>query len=285
MQTRASPNPDKCLLQLHTDLPIHLSPAVDPRHSCPCQHCTGAAALGPPVCVLSTAKYLGARVSSIASSSADCNYRYSQASGATSSLFPVFTNPAVPIKRRLDVYSQIVLAILLYGCESQVYTPAQIVKLNSLHYRVLRKMFGIKSSYYHRVLNPSQQKCSNDYLPSLAFRHAPRLLIPSQRISFQRLRYLGHILRRFDYVEHKMSFHPSHSLRRLSSPIRPGRPGTHWPELALAEAYHRGLRMQQHQRPSTQDVHHPIYQLATTAAVQQHFGPSVSDWYDTARIY
>ena len=46
-------SPDKCqLLQLHTDLPTHLSPAVDPHHPCPCQHRTGAAALGAPLCVL-----------------------------------------------------------------------------------------------------------------------------------------------------------------------------------------------------------------------------------------
>ena len=279
-------NPEKCqLLQIHTNLPIHLSPAVDPQHPCPCHHCTGAEALGAPLRVLDTAKYLGARISSDASSTADCNYRYSQASGAISSLFPVFTNPAIPIKRRLDVYSQIVLAILLYACDSQVYTPAQIVKFNSLHYRVLRQIFGVKSSYYHRVISPSQEDCSNDYLLSLAFRHAPRLLLPSQRISVQRLRYLGHIIRHFESVEHKMIFHPSHSFRRLSSPMRPGRPRTHWPEIALAEAYHRGLQIQQHQHPSTQEIHHPIYQLATTATVQQYFGPSLSDWYDTTRIY
>ena len=35
------------------------------------------------------------------SSDADCNCRYSQASGAFRSLFPVLTNPALPVRRRL----------------------------------------------------------------------------------------------------------------------------------------------------------------------------------------
>ena len=132
----------------------------------------------PPI---NSAKYLGAYISANRSSDAGCDCRYSQASGAFRSLFPVFTNPA------LQIYSQTVMAILFYGCESKVYTPAQITRLNALHYKVLRQVFQVKSSFYHRVLQPSDAECSNAFLLQLAYVHAPRLLIPSQRISVQRL--------------------------------------------------------------------------------------------------
>ena len=213
-------NPDKCqLLRLQSDLPIHLSPCVDPCSPRSCSHCSGTAPFGPQIHPVNSAKYLGTYITANGSSVADCNYRYSQASGAFRSLFPVFTNPALPVRRRLQIYSQIFVAILLYGCESQVYTPAQITRFNALHYKVLRQIFQVKSCFYHRVLQPSDAECSNAFLLQLAYVHAPGLLIPSQRISVQRLRYLGHILRHFDSLEHKISFNTSHSLRTISSPF------------------------------------------------------------------
>ena len=71
-------------------------------------------------------------------------------------------NPSLPSRRKLQVYARIVLAIFLYGSGSQVFTPARITRLNSLHYKVLRQIFQVESSYYHRVLHPSQEDGSND---------------------------------------------------------------------------------------------------------------------------
>ena len=126
------------------------------------------------------------------------------------------------------------MAILLHGSESQVYTPAQITKLNSLHYKVLRQILQIKSSYYHRVLDPSNADCSNHFLLQQAFVQVPGLLLPSQLISKNRLKYLGHILRHPTCIEHHLCFNNSLSLRTISSPFRRGAPRAHWPELALA---------------------------------------------------
>ena len=116
-------NPDKCQLpRLHSNLSIHLSPHVTPLSPCSCLHCMGTDDLSVQIPPLHSAKYLGAYVAANASSAPDCNYRYSQAMGAFRCLFPVFTNPSLPSRRKLQVYAQIVLAILLYGCESQVFT-------------------------------------------------------------------------------------------------------------------------------------------------------------------
>ena len=146
----------------------------------------GADHFGVQIPPLQSAKYLGAYIAVNASSAPDCNYRHSQAMGAFRSLSPVFTQIRPFLRpENCKCMGKIVLAILLYGCESQVFTPAQITRFNSLHYKVLRQIFQIKSSYYHRVFYPSQEDCSNEYLLSLAYRHAPRLLIPSQRISVQ----------------------------------------------------------------------------------------------------
>ena len=152
-------------------------------------------------------------------------------------------------------------------------------------FKVLRQIFQVKSSYYHRVLHPSQGDCSNECLLSLANRHAPRVLIPSHRISVQRLRYLGHVLRHFEALEHRIIFHTSHALRRLSSPFRLGRPRAHWPEIALSEAFHRSEQLRRNQHPTTREISHPMYATGTQSMVHIYFGPSLADWYDTTVIW
>ena len=144
-------------------------------------------------------------ISANGSSNADAAYRYSQAASAFRCLFPVFTHPQIHPKRKLQIYAQIVMAILLHGSESQVYTPAQITKLNSLHYKVLRQILQIKSSYYHTVLVPSHEDCSKQFLLQQAFAQVPGLLLPSQLISKNRIKHLGHILRHPSCIEHRLN--------------------------------------------------------------------------------
>ena len=117
-------NPGKCqLLRLHSNLSIHPSPHVTPLSPCSCLHCMGTDDLGVQIPPLHSAKYLGAYVAANASSAPDCNYRYSQAMGAFRCLFPVFTNPSLPSRRKLQVYAQIVLAILLYMAVNLKFLP------------------------------------------------------------------------------------------------------------------------------------------------------------------
>ena len=52
-------------------------------------------------------------------------------------------------------------------------------------------------------------------------------------------------------LEHRIIFHTSHALRRLSSPFRLGRPRAHWPEIALSEAFHRSEQLRRNQHPTT----------------------------------
>ena len=125
--------------------------------------------------------------------------------------------------------------------ESQIYSPAQITKINSFHYKALCQMFQIKSPYYHWVLSPTDFPCSNEFLLALAYPVLPSCIPSSMRISDSRIKYLGHILRHPDSAESIIMFNPSHSLRTIPSPFRRGAPQAHWPEPALAKAAHRAI--------------------------------------------
>ena len=90
------------------------------------------------------------------------------------------------------------------------------------------------SSYYHRVLNPSDAECSNEYLAGLAY--SRRVITPSQYYSQQRLKLFGHPFRHPESLEYQSSFMPSGAYRFIPGPNRVGRPGLHWAESCMAEA-------------------------------------------------
>ena len=88
------------------------------------------------------------------------------------------------------IYQSIVLTIMMYAMDSVLLTSPQIRKLDTVHYKSLRRIFKIKSSYYHRVLDPTDAQRSNQYLASLAYssRLSRRVQSPSHNSAFN---YLG----------------------------------------------------------------------------------------------
>ena len=201
------------------------------------------------------------------SATADTKKRYGQAAHAAKCLHDFFRHPAISIPRKLLIHSQIVLTILLYGAESQMYLQSHLTKLNKLHDKVLRQIFNLKSSFYHKALEPSQAECSNEYLSQLAYEYAPKLLSPSQHIISSRIAYLGHILRHADSLEHISTFQTAHAYRRLHRK-RPGHPRVHWAELTMTQAYQRHQIISSGtQIPRPYQIHHDIYHHPTEREV------------------
>ena len=217
------------------------------------------------------AQYLGAMILPNSSANKDVQHRYSQAQRCFKALDPFLRNGSISVARKLLVHSQITLAILLYGAESQVYSREHLSKLNLLHYKTLRQIFSIRSTFYDKVLAPSEEDCSNEYLMRLAYEHSPRLRTPAQQIQSSRLAYLGHLLRHEDSLESRIIFNSAHGYRQLSS-RRPGAPRTHWAELAMSEAYNRVQFLQQNPAPPRiYEVDHPFYsQLQRSQIVSLH---------------
>ena len=147
------------------------------------------------------------------------------------------------------------------------------------------KYLASKSSYYHRVLAPSSDSCSNAFLARKAAASLPNQLTPSQIISQKRLQYLGHIMRHPYSLEHAMIFGPSHSFLRLSSPYRRGAPRAHWYELAFTEAYHRVHLVTMNQHPRPYEIHHPGYRTATLDLHKSYQGSHMPTWFDNTKQF
>ena len=119
----------------------------------------------------------------------DVNFRCSGLLGLGQDLEPFFRHPLISQQIKLRVYTQIVQSILLHGSDSQTYSPAQIPKIDSLHFKALRQIFQVKSPYNHPVLSPTDSPCSNEYLLSLSYPIRPSCILYSiMRISDSRIK-------------------------------------------------------------------------------------------------
>ena len=176
-------------------------------------------------------------------------------------------------------------AVLVRSAVSSAYSTSvseskERIPSNFLPFKALRQIFGVKNPTFTGSCRPLRLTARTHTL-SLSHKYLPRMLLPNQVISSRRLRYLGHILRHPDCLEHNVSFNDSHSLRTISSPFRRGAPRAHWPELALSEASHGLSFLRLHQGPASHLSTHPIFNTSTLATIKQQLGPTLPQRYDT----
>ena len=279
-------NPEKCQL-LAINPAGSISLMDQPLFPCKCPHCKPLIGEIPPPNTLiepvEVAKYLGSYLTINSSAVQDVNHRYSQAGRCLKSLDAFYRHSQISYKRKLLVHAQITLAILLFASESLTYTQSQMQRLNTItiHYKALRKIFSVQSSYYHRVLSPDNAECSNEYLLKLAYEHMPQLQPPSQSIQSSRLAYLGHLLRHESQLENYFCFNTAQNYIHFPQ-RRVGAPRIHWTEQVMTEAYLRyQYLLQQQAPPRVYDHSHPFYSLPTCQTIAN----THSDWFGNTTLY
>ena len=142
-------NFDKCAhLRLHSTERIVFSPSLS--SPCNCRSCHGHDPPLEPVPLSDEVqvKYLGVCLDSLSNNRKNVSYRVSQAMTASKLLRPLLAHRALPPSWKLSVYRSIIQSILLYAMESAQLTPPQLTRLNHVHFKSLRRIFRIKSSFY-----------------------------------------------------------------------------------------------------------------------------------------
>ena len=168
--------------------------------------------------------------------------------------------------------------------DSGLLSPFQLTRLNSVHFRSLRRIIKIQSSYYHRILNPTDAECSNEYLAGLAY-SSRRVGSPSQCYSHDRLRLYGHILRHSDSLEYQASFMPSGAYRFIAGPNIVGRPRLHWAESCMAEAANRIDYLLSDSAPLHADIHNSHFAVPSTQEVFTHHSSQSVVWMENTLLY
>ena len=277
-------NEEKCdHLRLNSDQRIYYSSNTS-SPSCVCESCTGEGPMGPPVPLSNEVNYLGVYLDTSGNSRKNTSYRISQAIHSSKLLKPLLSHASLPPLWKLTVYRSIIMSILMYAMDSVLLSPSQLVRLNSVHFRSLRRIFKVKSSYYyHRVLNPSDAECSNEYLAGLAY--SRRVITPSQYYSQQRLKLFGHLFRHPTSLECQSSFMPSGAYRFIPGPNRVGRPRLHWAESWMAEAANRIDYLLSDRPPLHSDIHNAYFSIPTTQEVLNLHSSQSVVWMENTLLY
>ena len=176
------------------------------------------------------------------------SYRISQAITASKLLKPLFGHKSLPPTWKLTVYRSVIQSILLYAMENAQLSSTQLTRINHVHFKSIRRTFRLKSSYYHRVLNPTTADCSHEYLSGLAS-DTLRVVSPSQIYSQNRLALLGHLFRHEDSIEYHATFMSAGRYRQVRGPARAGRHRLHWAESTMTEALARLEHIQADEAP------------------------------------
>ena len=229
-------------------------------------------------------KYLGVYLDPKSNNHQNISTRISRAMEASKKLSPLMKHGLLPPNWKLLVYRSVVQSILMYAMDSLLLTPAQLTKMDSIHYKCLRRIFKIKSSYYHRVINPSSSPCSNQYLAELAF-SSRRVISPSQIYSQNRLNLLGHLYRHPDSLETQATFMPSAAYRHTRGANRVGRPKPHWAESCLVEASRRINFLRSDNPPPHSSLDHEFYAIPRAADIRQAHASHSLVWMDNTPLY
>ena len=154
----------------------------------------------------------------------------------------------------MHIYTHI-YCILMYAMASAQLSSSQLTRINHVHFKAIRKIFGIKSSFYHRVLNPTTAECSNEHLSGLAY-DTLRVVCPSQMYSQNRLALFGHLFRHEDSLEYHATFMSAGCYRQVRGPARTA-------ESTMTEASLRIEHLTSDAAPPHADINHSFFQFPT----------------------
>ena len=162
--------------------------------------------------------------------------------------------------------------------ESLSPTPSHLHKLDSFYFKVVRCALGKKSSFYHRVLHPSQATCSNASLQQTLWSNNVKTLTPSQIVHRRQLQLLGHMIRNPNELVSSSTFNALGVFRGSSRDYRRGAPRLHWTETTSTIASRRLSFMQATPalKPSYRNINHTFYDDPNRVEIQARLGPSAT---------
>ena len=83
---------------------------------------------------------------------ATCSALFGLASAAYKSLRTLW-NSRLPIRVKLRIFQSVVVSALIYSLDSLTMLPNHFRRLNSIYFRLLRRVVGVKAAYISRVSN------------------------------------------------------------------------------------------------------------------------------------
>ena len=106
--------------------------------------------------------------------------------------------------------------------------------------------------------------------------------LPSQRLSQQRMKFFGHVMRHPDSIEHKVCFNDVGAFRRIrhqnargKEVFRKAPPRVHWAEQSMVQAHNRIQQLEAGYHPKIFDCDHQYFKTPNRSDCYAQLGPSV----------
>ena len=148
------------------------------------------------------AKYLGLTVDRRGRMKADLTARLGRAQATLNMLAKFWSHSDINRQWKLRVYSAVIVPMIAYGLHTVRLVSTEERKIDAFHHRALRKVMGIKATYFTEVLEPHRKTWTNKEV-----REEAGLPLLTEIIRAQRLRLLGHVLRGTqEQLEHSVCF-------------------------------------------------------------------------------
>jgi hypothetical protein len=212
-----------------------------------------------PFQIVDVVKYLGVYLDASSSSAKEISYRLQQAGNAFRLLAPFLRHSSISIKWRLQVYRQVIVAILTYALSSATLDDSLLKRLDSFHFKVLRTISGCKHTYFSKILSPNSEVITMQDLHKRHLSISKSCLPPSHIVSMQRMSLFGHILRHPDDILYNCCMRGLGDPRFLSTTLRKGAPRLHWIEMCYVEAYRKLTLLEQFRLPRILPLNHPFH--------------------------
>ena len=202
--------------------------------------------------VKQSAKYLGVYITPKASNSTDISQRIHRGRAGFDKLHKFWRHSNITKAWKIQVFNTVFIPMLTYATESAHLTPTDLAKLDSFQAQCLRKIDNKKSTYFTKVLDPSQTTHTNQDILSYT-----KQIPISQTILALQLKFLGHVLRGSSTdLETDICFTKTWVYRGglPGDGLRRGKPKTSWLIDVSSKAWSL-LTAQSNPHPQTRQIH------------------------------
>ena len=175
-------------------------------------------------------KYLGSLITWSTPFDTAFKHRASLAAEAFKKLTLIW-NSSLPIPSKIRVFQSTFVPVLIYGLDSFTLTTPLMHRIDAYCLRFLRRVLGIKASYYSRIPN------------SEVYNKARRPKLPAQTLSDAQYKMMKEVfLSDMSDIPHSVVFNAAYKDRISNQGKRRGRPVPYWVEVMASqyfpEVYH-----------------------------------------------
>ena len=162
-------NLEKCeMMKFNTEQKVHFKLDTEQNQTCGCRSCVENSHIkGVQLREVNTTKYLGVTQANNSDPMIETRARMAKAATYYRMLKPFFNHAGLSGKWRLRIYEAIFQSLITYAAETMWHTPLCLQKMDTLHFKVLRRILPIKSTYDDKIFTEKDEVYTDSQISTM----------------------------------------------------------------------------------------------------------------------